>query len=124
MFGSLKESRIRLGLGRVRRVLRALGDPHESVPVIHVAGTNAKGSVCMFLARLLEQRALRVGLYTSPHIRSITERIQINGRMISPRALAALGKRVRRAGGEAKSRAYVFRADHGGGLSVFCRPTG
>ncbi|MBI4386665.1 MAG: bifunctional folylpolyglutamate synthase/dihydrofolate synthase [Elusimicrobia bacterium] len=83
-----QESHIQLGLARVRRHLRKLGDPQNDFPVVHVAGTNAKGSVCAMLAAVLRASGRRVGLYTSPHLSDVRERIQVDGRVVS-RALLA-----------------------------------
>ncbi|MBI5239208.1 MAG: bifunctional folylpolyglutamate synthase/dihydrofolate synthase [Elusimicrobia bacterium] len=88
------ESRIRLGLSRVRRVLRRLGDPHEGPPAIHVAGTNGKGSTCAILESVLREAGCRTGLYLSPHLSSVRERIQVSGRMIPERDFARLLGRV------------------------------
>jgi dihydrofolate synthase/folylpolyglutamate synthase len=60
-----------------------LGDPHRGFESVLVVGTNGKGSVCAMLAAMLRKAGRRVGLYTSPHLVSITERIQVNGRPIS-----------------------------------------
>ncbi len=59
-----------------------LGNPHEAFPSVHVAGTNGKGSVSHFIASILQEAGLRVGLYTSPHLTDFRERIRINGEMI------------------------------------------
>ncbi|MBU6447007.1 MAG: bifunctional folylpolyglutamate synthase/dihydrofolate synthase, partial [Verrucomicrobia bacterium] len=67
----------------MKRADLRLGSPHKSYPTIHVAGTNGKGSVATKIASVLQHRGLKVGLYTSPHVRTFTERMQINGRMIS-----------------------------------------
>lgn len=64
---------------RFREFLKALGDPHEYYDVVHVVGTNGKGSVSAMLASVLAAGGQRVGLYTSPHLVSVRERIQING---------------------------------------------
>ena len=63
-----QETRIELGLGRVRAHLKRLGDPQERLRVIHVAGTNGKGSVCALLEAVLRGGGYRTGLYTSPHL--------------------------------------------------------
>ncbi|OGP82027.1 MAG: hypothetical protein A2Z08_09330 [Deltaproteobacteria bacterium RBG_16_54_11] len=67
------------GLENITLLLRALGDPHRDLKVIHVGGTNGKGSVSAMMASILQEEGHRVGLYTSPHLVSFTERIQING---------------------------------------------
>jgi len=75
---------VELGLSRIRRLLAALGDPHLAVPVIHVAGSNGKGSVCAYLSTVLTAAGYRVGLYTSPHLIDWTDRICVNGQAIAP----------------------------------------
>lgn len=74
---------ISLGLEAPTALLAALGDPQKKVPVLHIAGTNGKGSVAAFSASILKAAGLRVGLYTSPHLVDFRERIQINGELIS-----------------------------------------
>ena len=66
-----------------RSLSKSLGDPHAAFPTIHVTGTNGKGSVCVKIAKVLENQGCKVGLFTSPHIRSFSERISINGVEIS-----------------------------------------
>lgn len=75
----LAPSSIRLGLDRMQAALRVLGNPERDFPAVHVAGTNGKGSTCAFLASVLAAGGLRVGLYTSPHLESVHERIRISG---------------------------------------------
>ncbi len=70
---------IRPGLEVEQRLLRELGDPHRHAPVIHVAGTNGKGSVCAMMAAGLQAAGRRVGLYTSPHLVRLHERFRVNG---------------------------------------------
>lgn len=74
---------IKLGLENIRAVLASLGDPHRTFPSILVAGTNGKGSVCAMLARIMAEHRLRAGLYTSPHLVRIEERIKVGERKIS-----------------------------------------
>ena len=69
---------IKLGLDNIRRLLALLGDPHRGLKVLHVTGTNGKGSVCASAASVLENAGYRVGLYTSPHLVRFNERIQVN----------------------------------------------
>ena len=73
---------INLGLERISEILAILGSPQDSLKCIHVAGTNGKGSVCAIIAEILSKAGYSVGLYTSPHIFSYTERIQISGEFI------------------------------------------
>jgi dihydrofolate synthase/folylpolyglutamate synthase len=74
---------VHLGLERIVKLLANLGNPHEQVPVIHVAGTNGKGSVCAYLSSILTQAGYRTGRYTSPHLVDWTERICLNEQPIS-----------------------------------------
>ncbi len=78
---------IDLGLERVQRLLHNLGSPHLQVPVVHVAGTNGKGSVCAYLSAVLTAAGYRVGRYTSPHLVDWTERICLNEQAIAPTRL-------------------------------------
>jgi dihydrofolate synthase/folylpolyglutamate synthase len=79
---------IKFGLGTTRALLKSLGNPHEVVPSIHIGGTNGKGSVSTLVAAALREAGWRVGLYTSPHLISFRERIQINGVPISEESVA------------------------------------
>jgi dihydrofolate synthase/folylpolyglutamate synthase len=80
---------IDLKLDRLVRLLAALGDPHLRLPpVIHVAGTNGKGSVCAFARAIAEAAGLRVHVYTSPHLVRFNERIRLAGELVSDAALA------------------------------------
>jgi dihydrofolate synthase / folylpolyglutamate synthase len=74
---------VNLGLERIQTLLAALGDPHLSVPIVHVAGTNGKGSVCAYLSSILIEAGYRVGRYTSPHLVDWNERICIDNAPIS-----------------------------------------
>lgn len=64
-------------LKRVSRLLKALGDPQKKLKIIHVAGTKGKGSVCAYISYILRAGGLRVGLYTSPHLHKLNERIRV-----------------------------------------------
>lgn len=74
---------IKLGLERVQAVLNLLGNPQDKLKIVHVAGTNGKGSVCSIVANVLKCAGYKVGLYTSPHLVEYTERIRINNVEIS-----------------------------------------
>ncbi|QXC62731.1 hypothetical protein KSP35_08050 [Aquihabitans sp. G128] len=78
-----------LSLDRMRRLVGVLGDPQLAYPVIHVTGTNGKGSVARMITELLEASGLSVGTYTSPHLEAINERISWNGEPISDDELGA-----------------------------------
>ena len=74
----------RLGLDRTRELLAGLGNPQEALRVVHVAGTNGKGSTCAFLASILQKAGYTVGLFTSPYIIEFADRIRVNGQNIAP----------------------------------------
>jgi dihydrofolate synthase/folylpolyglutamate synthase len=74
---------IKLGLDRMRRMIAALDHPERACRIIHVAGTNGKGSTCAMIERGLRSRGLSTGLYTSPHFVDPTERIQVNGKPLT-----------------------------------------
>lgn len=78
---------VHLGLERIVKLLANLGNPHEQVPIIHVAGTNGKGSVCAYLSSILTEAGYRTGRYTSPHLVDWTERICLNEQPISSEQL-------------------------------------
>lgn len=77
-------------LDREFALLEKLGNPHQSYPTLHIAGTKGKGSVSQMLAEIARAGGLKVGLYTSPHLHTYRERMQINGEPISRREMAAL----------------------------------
>ncbi|WP_456431010.1 bifunctional folylpolyglutamate synthase/dihydrofolate synthase [Thermosulfuriphilus sp.] len=81
---------MKLGLERITALCKALRNPHLSYPVIHIAGTNGKGSTGAMLARMLQESGYRVGFYSSPHLFSVRERFRINGREISPDSFARI----------------------------------
>ena len=77
-----------------KRLMRRLGNPQDAYKIIHVAGTNGKGSVCYLCAGVLQAAGYRTGLFISPHLISSTERIGINGSCISSQALVKTCKKV------------------------------
>lgn len=86
---ALHPKRIDLVLDRIERLLAAIGHPEDKLPpVIHVAGTNGKGSTCAFARAMLEAQGLRVHVYTSPHLVHFHERIRIAGSLISEEELS------------------------------------
>ena len=75
---------VKLGLENCELILERLGNPHLDFPSIHVAGTNGKGSLCVQLSALARANNLSVGLFTSPHLITVEERIRVNGTPIMP----------------------------------------
>ncbi len=82
-------------LARMRRLLELSGDPQSAYKIVHVAGTKGKGSTSHLIAEMLRAGGLATGLYTSPHLLKLEERIRINGRPCSPDELVALVDRMR-----------------------------
>jgi len=76
-------------LERMRALLSLLGDPHDRVRLVHVTGTKGKGSTCAMIAQILRCAGYRVGLFTSPHLEHVEERIQVDGVSITHAELAA-----------------------------------
>jgi dihydrofolate synthase/folylpolyglutamate synthase len=86
---------IKLGLENTRSLLDHLGNPERSLCIIHVAGTNGKGSVCAMLDAIFREAGIRCGLYTSPHLCDFRERVRVDGENISPEAAARWLTRLR-----------------------------
>lgn len=86
---------MKLGLANIRKLLAALGNPQNNFLKVQVAGTNGKGSVCAFLDAICTSAGVNAGLYTSPHLVSITERIKANGSDISEEDFARHATTVR-----------------------------
>jgi dihydrofolate synthase/folylpolyglutamate synthase len=85
----------KFGLGNIASLSADLGNPHRTQPCVHIAGTNGKGSTAAMLEAILRAAGLRTGLYTSPHLERINERIRINGEDISDASFAAAWTEVR-----------------------------
>jgi dihydrofolate synthase/folylpolyglutamate synthase len=109
---ALQPLAMRFGLERVQRALDELGHPERGYAILHVGGTNGKGSTCAMAAAGLRAAGHRVGLYTSPHLQDFNERIQVDGAPIPDVDLAAAIEAVRiacpwhEAGGEAQRLTY------------------
>jgi len=86
----VRYNRDTFSLDRMKAMTKALGDPQFKYRTVHIAGTKGKGSTCTMLAHMLKACGFKVGLYTSPHICDVRERIQINGDMITQAALTRL----------------------------------
>jgi dihydrofolate synthase/folylpolyglutamate synthase len=85
---------MRLGLDRIEALLAALDRPEAGLPIVHVGGTNGKGSVAALSAAVLQAAGLRTGLYTSPHLLEVTERIRVDGAPVPLDALARHAARI------------------------------
>ncbi len=83
MFQRVGQVAFKKDLKNILRLSAALGNPQDRFNSIHIAGTNGKGSVSHILASVLQESGLKVGLYTSPHLRSFTERVRVDGKPIS-----------------------------------------
>ncbi|QSV44570.1 bifunctional folylpolyglutamate synthase/dihydrofolate synthase [Geobacter benzoatilyticus] len=90
----LRRFGIKPGLSRVKTLLERLGNPHERLRSVHVAGTNGKGSTAAFLASIMTTSGRRTGLFTSPHLSRFTERICIDGTEITADAVCRLAGQV------------------------------
>jgi dihydrofolate synthase/folylpolyglutamate synthase len=88
----------------VKALLEKLGNPHDKIKTVHVAGTNGKGSTAFYLNEIFRRAGYSTGLYTSPHLKDIRERIRVNGEIISPESFIRLTHSV------------VETADQTGGL--------
>jgi dihydrofolate synthase/folylpolyglutamate synthase len=90
LFAMTFHAGIKPGLERIEHMCEGLDNPHQRYPVIHLAGTNGKGSTSAMIASILVEAGYKVGLYTSPHIRSFNERIRIGNELISNEDIARL----------------------------------
>lgn len=95
LFGS--EDGYKPGLERIERLLTHLGNPEQDLKVIHIAGTNGKGSTAAILERIYRDAGYKTGLYTSPHIFHFNERMKINGQAITSTELAELIEELKKA---------------------------
>lgn len=93
---SLASSGIRPGLARLARLLSLLGNPERSFPAVHVVGTNGKGSTAAAMASILRESGYRTALYTSPHLVSFKERLEINGGYAAPQKWYDAAARIKK----------------------------
>jgi len=105
---SLQMHKIKLGLEAMRSFLRRVQRPETKLKFVHIAGTNGKGSVGMTLLTILARAGYRVGLYTSPHLSSVRERLRINDSYIGEQKFAEIASRVRTVLGEEKITYFEF----------------
>lgn len=97
-----------LGLENITKLHSAIERPFDGLRIVHVAGTNGKGSVCLKLAHCIQAVGKRVGLFVSPHISCFRERIQVNQEKISEDSFASLAERVCNAADENDIPASIF----------------
>ena len=109
----------KLGLENIRRLLSYLNDPQDRFPSVLIAGTNGKGSVAAFCESVLRTQGFRTGLYTSPHLVRIEERIRINGKEILPEEFARLTRTVK----EAVAQLLLGASRNGRQLKLDSHPT-
>ena len=91
----LQKFGMKFGLSKTENLLQAFGRPQDQLKLIHIAGTNGKGSVAAMAASIFSRAGYRVGLYTSPHLVDFRERFQINGRLIPPEVTLDLIEEVK-----------------------------
>ena len=108
LLNTLEKFGMNLGLERINFLLKKLDNPQIGLKVLHVAGTNGKGSVASMLASILVKSGYKVGLYTSPHLFDVTERIQINNKNISRPELSSCLKQIEKIIVRMKEKPTVF----------------
>jgi len=92
----LLERRKTFGLRNIKRVLTYLDNPQNNLKTIHIAGTNGKGSVASIISAVLQEAGYKTGLFTSPHLTKLNERIRINKRLISDKDIERISKKINR----------------------------
>jgi len=92
---NLQKHGIKFGLDNISRLISALDNPHKSFLAVHVAGTNGKGSTSAVIASILKTAGLKVGLFTSPHIVSFTERIRVDGEEVTENDVIKLAEEIK-----------------------------
>lgn len=98
------------GLSNSRRMLELLGDPLDRIAIVHVAGTNGKGSVCAFAESICREAGRKTGLFTSPHLTDMRERIRIGGNMVSKQSFAKACERMCVVSGQMVREGYLHPA--------------
>lgn len=117
--GNELRSGARWGLEQMQALVAALGNPERGQRFVHVAGTNGKGSTCAMIASILRRAGLRTGLYTSPHLIEPTERIQIDGKAVTPEEFARAFEIVHAAAERLETHPSYFETVTAMGLIVF-----
>lgn len=109
-----------VGLHRMRELLELLGHPEKDLKFIHVAGTNGKGSVCSMLESVMRASGRRTGLYTSPHLLKINERIKVDGECISDEDFCRYVEKIKEVTPRMSEEPTVFDTLTATGLMYFC----
>lgn len=104
---TLKAGGVKFGIDRMRRLVAELGHPERSYPVIHVAGTNGKGSVSAMLESIFRAAGWRTGLYTSPHLVKLGERVQVDRQLLTEKEIVAYARELQ----PVAARAAAFAPD-------------
>ncbi len=91
---ALKSVGVRFGVDRMQHLVAELGHPERSYPVVHIAGTNGKGSVSAMVESILRAAGCRTGLYTSPHLVKLGERVQVNRQLLTEQEIVAYTKEL------------------------------
>ncbi|KAI8089597.1 Mur ligase [Halteromyces radiatus] len=110
------------GLERMQKLLCHLGNPQDQVKVIHVAGTNGKGSVCAYMTSVLLQAGYKVGRFNSPHLIAPHDSIQINGKPVDPNVFETTMERTRKISQDTLVNATSFEVLVGTALWLFVHP--
>jgi dihydrofolate synthase/folylpolyglutamate synthase len=105
---SLQLFGIKLGLRNIKELLARIGNPQQQLRIVHIAGTNGKGSTAAALANIFEAAGIPAGLYSSPHLHSFTERIRVATRQIAEADVAALTEELRPHAEELRTTFFEF----------------
>ncbi len=105
---SLERFGILLGLDNITSLLEKLGNPQKSFRVVHVAGSNGKGSTASYITNIAREAGLKTALYTSPHLNDFRERIKLNGRMVSVESLVTSTHKIRQLYEPARTTFFEF----------------
>ncbi|WP_228721379.1 bifunctional folylpolyglutamate synthase/dihydrofolate synthase [Desulfosediminicola ganghwensis] len=108
LLDELQMHKIKLGLGAMHSFLEKVGEPEKKLKIVHVAGTNGKGSVSASLLNVLQKAGYKVGLYTSPHLSCVRERFRINDTFISEADFARIAQQVADALGDDQITYFEF----------------
>lgn len=108
----LEKFGMKLGLENITELLDRLSNPQREWKAIHVAGTNGKGSVCAYISSILQEAGYKIGLYTSPHLIRLNERIQINGKQIPDDQLEKLANQTKKVSEDMASESQEKQITH------------